>query len=87
MRNTVSLNNIIGEDSELESIVGEDKGEEFVMRHDCHVLLERVQQHVSRRDYEIILTRYGLNGETLTLSEVAGSVTKSPVLRVHQSRT
>ena len=84
MRNTVSLNNIIGEDSELESIVGEDKGEEFVMRHDCHVLLERVQQHVSRRDYEIILTRYGLNGEApLTLSEVAEryQITRA---RVHQ---
>ena len=53
MRGTVSLNNIVGEDSELESIVGEDKTEEFDTNHDAGVLLAEVKTMVSDRDYNI----------------------------------
>ena len=35
MRGTVSLNNIVGEDSELEGLVGEDRTEEFDMKYDA----------------------------------------------------
>ena len=72
MRNTVSLNVTIGEDSELESIVGEDRTEEFQIQHDASALLEKIQNEVSNRDYTILVKRYGLDGDTpLTLSEVA----------------
>ena len=84
MRNTVSLNVTIGEDSELESIVGEDKTEEFEMTHDAAALLAQIQQQVSNRDYTILVKRYGLDGDTpLTLSEAAEEyqITRA---RVHQ---
>ena len=84
MRNTVSLNVTIGEDSELESIVGEDRTEEFQIQHDASALLEKIQNEVSNRDYTILVKRYGLDGDTpLTLSEVADKyeITRA---RVHQ---
>lgn len=84
MRGTVSLNNIVGEDSELESIVGEDKTEEFDTNHDAGVLLAEVKTMVSDRDFNILIKRYGLDGDTpLTLSETADKygITRA---RVHQ---
>ena len=84
MRNTVSLNNVVGEDSELESLIGEDRTEEFDTRHDCDALLHQVRELVSKRDFDILVQRYGLTGETpLTLSEVAEKyqITRA---RVHQ---
>lgn len=84
MRGTVSLNNIVGEDSELESIVGEDRTEEFDTTHDADVLLAEVKPLVSDRDFNILIKRYGLDGDTpLTLSETADKygITRA---RVHQ---
>ena len=84
MRGTVSLNNIVGEDSELESIVGEDKTEEFDTNYDASALLAEVKPMVSERDFGIIIKRYGLDGDTpLTLSETAEKygITRA---RVHQ---
>lgn len=84
MRGTVSLNNIVGEDSELESIVGEDRTEEFDTTHDADVLLAEVKPLVSDRDFNILVKRYGLDGDTpLTLSETADKygITRA---RVHQ---
>ena len=84
MRGTVSLNNIVGEDSELEGLIGEDRTEEFDMKHDADTLLMRVREHCSLRDYEILVKRYGLDGDTpLTLSEAADEyqITRA---RVHQ---
>jgi len=67
-----SLNSIIGDDDELDCIVGEDKTEEFESVVDCGILLEKVKDEVSTRDYQILVKRYGLEGETpLTLREVA----------------
>ena len=84
MRNTVSLNVTIGEDSELESIVGEDKTEEFDTRHDADNLLAKVRPLVSARDFQILCLRFGLEGDTpLSLSELAEKfeITRA---RVHQ---
>ena len=84
MRGTVSLNNIVGEDSELESIVGEDKTEEFDTNHDADALLSEIKPLVSERDFSILIKRYGLDGDTpLTLSETADKygITRA---RVHQ---
>ena len=84
MRGTVSLNNIVGEDSELESIVGEDRTEEFDTCHDADALLAEVKPLVSERDFNILIERYGLDGDTpLTLSETADKygITRA---RVHQ---
>lgn len=84
MRNTVSLNNIVGEDSELETIIGEDRTEEFDTTHDANSLLAEIRPLVSARDYNIIIKRYGLDGDTpLTLSEAADEygITRA---RVHQ---
>ena len=84
MRNVVSLNVVIGEDSELESIIGEDKTEEFDLCHDADTLLEKVRPLVSARDFDILTKRYGLDGDTpLSLSEVAEAygITRA---RVHQ---
>jgi len=84
MRGTVSLNNIVGEDSELESIVGEDRTEEFDTNYDACALLAEVKPLVSDRDYGILVKRYGLDGDTpLTLSEAADEygITRA---RVHQ---
>ena len=84
MSNIVSLNNVVGEDSELQNLIGEDKTDEFEARYDCETLLERVRPSVSNRDFDILVKRYGLDGDTpLTLSEVADkySITRA---RVHQ---
>jgi len=84
MRGTISLNNIIGEDSELESIVGEDRTEEFDTSHDADALLAEVKPLVSERDFNILIRRYGLDGDTpLTLSEAAETygITRA---RIHQ---
>ena len=84
MRKVVSLNNLIGEDNELIGLVGEDKTEEFDIRHDVDGLLEKVQSEVSGRDYQILIQRYGLDGsEPKSLAECAEQfeVTRA---RVHQ---
>ena len=84
MRNTVSLNVAVGEDSELESLIGEDKTEEFDICHDADSLLAKLRPMVSARDFSILSKRYGLDGDTpLSLSEVAEAyeITRA---RVHQ---
>ena len=83
-RQTTSLNRSIGEDSELEAVIGEDKTEEFQMQHDADALLEALRPLVSARDYNVIVKRFGLDGQqALSLAEVADeySVTRA---RVHQ---
>jgi len=84
MKSVGSLNAVIGEDSEIGSLVGEDKTEEFQIKHDVDTVMERVQKMVSSRDYEVIVLRYGLSGgDPLTLSECAEKydITRA---RVHQ---
>ena len=84
MRPTASLNAMVGEDSELSSLIGEDRTEEFDTQHDATSLLKKVKPLVSARDFEMVLHRYGFLGlQALTLSECAEKydVTRA---RVHQ---
>ena len=73
MVNCVSLNAIVGDDSELEAIVGtEDRTEEFESVVDCEFLLSQLRDLVSERDYGILIKRYGLDGEGYrTLNELS----------------
>ena len=57
-RQTTSLNRSIGEDSELEAVIGEDKTEEFQMQHDAESLLEKLRPQVSARDFNVIVKRF-----------------------------
>ncbi len=84
MKANVSLNATIGESSELEDLVGEDKTEEFQTVTDCHILLDKLRPDVSPRDYNILMLRFGLDGQPEhTLEEIAAKyeITRA---RVHQ---
>ena len=73
MVNCVSLNAIVGDSLELEELVGGvDKTEDFETITDCELLLHKLKQEVSPRDYAILIKRFGLDGEgSRTLSELA----------------
>ena len=73
MVNCVSLNAVVGDNSELEELVGGvDKTEDFDTITDCELLLSKLKQEVSPRDYAILIKRFGLDGEgSRTLSELA----------------
>ena len=85
MVNCVSLNAIVGDSSELEELVGgDDKSDDFDSMVDCEILLHRLKDEVSSRDYNILIKRFGLDGEgERTLSELADEfeITRS---RCHQ---
>jgi RNA polymerase sigma factor (sigma-70 family) len=85
MVNCVSLNAIVGDSSELEELVGGvDNTEEFESTVDCEILLQRLRDEVSTRDYNILIKRFGLDGSgERTLSELAEEfdITRS---RCHQ---
>ena len=71
MTQSVSLNTTIGDDSELGDVVAYTD-ESIDERMDCDMLLSRVQEHVSPRDYSILVKRYGLGGNAPhTLSELS----------------
>lgn len=70
--NNVSLNQNIGDESELNDVIGEDKTEEFEYTVDCDILLSKLSSVVSPRDITILQMRYGLNGyNESTLEEIA----------------
>ena len=85
MVSCISLNAIVGDSSELEELVGvDDKSENFDSMVDCEILLLRLKEEVSSRDYNILIKRFGLDGEgERTLSELADEfdITRS---RCHQ---
>ena len=84
MQNNVSLNATIGESSELEDLMGEDKTEEFETVTDCHILLDQLREDVSPRDYNILTLRFGLDGNPEhTLEEIAAKYEVSRA-RIHQ---
>ena len=81
---TLSLNNLSGEDSELQDYVGEDHTDERDNELDVHFLLQQLKETVSERDYKILIQRYGLDGQgERTLEELAqiNDITRA---RVHQ---
>ena len=84
MQNNVSLNTTIGEESELEDVIGEDKSEEFDSCVDCDIILTKLSDIVSSRDLNILQMRYGLNGyNESTLEEIAAKYELTRA-RIHQ---
>lgn len=81
---TLSLNSLTGEDGELNDFVGEDHSDERDNELDVHFMLLQLKDSVSDRDYDILVQRYGLDGEgERTLQEIAetNDITRA---RVHQ---
>ena len=65
-------------------LVGEDKTHEHECELDVHFMLTKLRECVSPRDYNILVQRYGLDGEgERTLQELADAndITRA---RVHQ---
>ena len=80
----LSLNQGIGDDSELADLQGDDNTEAFETSIDATIVLSRLRGCVSERDFDILARRYGLMGYTpQTLDEIADvyEVTRA---RVHQ---
>ena len=81
---TLSLNSVTGEDNELLDYQGTDDTTAKDQELDVHFMLQQLREVVSSRDYDIIVQRYGLDGEgERTLQEIAErhSITRA---RVHQ---
>jgi RNA polymerase primary sigma factor len=79
-----SLNSLIGESEELECLQGEDRTEQHDTEMECELLLDKVRDQVSERDFTVLLCRYGLCGVPQhTLSEISEKqgVTRA---RIHQ---
>jgi len=79
-----SLNKMISENEEQEALCGNDDTEarDYILQ--CELMLQRLQQDVSERDFNIFVHRYGLLGVAEhTLSEISDyhSITRS---RIHQ---
>lgn len=80
----LSLNNIIGDDSELSDLCGYDNTEENDNNMDVDILLTKLRGMVSERDFTILLSRYGLGGRSeMTLDEI-GKEHNISRARVHQ---
>ena len=79
-----SLNQMISDSDELECLQGEDNTEEFDSKLDCDILLAKVKKEVSERDFDMLLKRFGLAGNTPhTLNEISEH-TKLTRSRCHQ---
>lgn len=70
-----SLNMIVGdeEDTELEELVGDDRElspSEYTKQHELHDLLMKYIDELPEIQQQIILMRYGFEGQELTLEEV-----------------
>ena len=84
MRDTVSLNQLIGDSEELDCLVGDDKTVERDYILECEMLLDKLSSEVSPRDFNIFIYRHGLLGKSEhTLGEIAEfhDLTRA---RVHQ---
>ena len=84
MMGNVSLNTTIGDESELEDVVGEDNTETFESQIDVEIILSKLVGVVSPRDYTILQMRYGLGGyDESTLDEIGQRYEVSKA-RIHQ---
>lgn len=87
MSSIVSLNQLTDSDSGRDysdRFVSYDPSESFDTTQDAETLLSQVKPLVSARDYQILIRRFGLDGDSaLTLSEIADEygITRA---RVHQ---
>ena len=81
---TLSLNALQSEENELLDSVGSSNTQQQDTELDVYFLLESLKACVSERDYNILVQRYGLNGESEhTLQELAETnhITRA---RIHQ---
>ena len=62
---TLSLNSLVGEDGELQDTLGYSRESETEDELDVFFLLEQLKEQVSPRDYNILVGRYGLDGNKL----------------------
>lgn len=84
MQGNVSLNTQIGDESELEDVIGEDNSDRFEACVDCDIILNKLREAVSQRDYNILMLRYGLDGnDEHTLDEIGQRYEVSRA-RIHQ---
>lgn len=84
MQGNVSLNTTIGDESELADVIGEDNTEKFEVCTDCDIILNKLREAVSSRDYNILMLRYGLDGnDEHTLDEIGQRYEVSRA-RIHQ---
>ena len=84
MMQVASLNNLVNEHDELECLQGVDNTEQTDISIECDMLLGKLRKVVSPRDYDVLVCRFGLEGQPPhTLSELA---TKHGVTRarIHQ---
>lgn len=87
MRAGVSLNATIGDDTELMDIQSPDNADVREESLELSLMLDNLAQNATKRDMDILMRRFGLNGYTPhTLQEVAEThkLTRS---RVHQIET
>ena len=85
---TLSLNSVTSEDGELSDFVGEDHTNETDNELDVHFMLMQLKESVSERDYQILVQRYGLDGQgERTLQEIAetNQITRARVHQVEQN--
>lgn len=81
---TLSLNALQNEDSEVIDNVKDPNQHSVDTELDVYFLLESLKSTVSERDYNILIQRFGLNGETEhTLQELA-EINKITRARIHQ---
>lgn len=67
-----SLNAMITENDELECLQGEDRTENNDYVLDCEMMLDKLKQEVTPRDFNIFIHRYGLLGVPAhTLNEIS----------------
>ena len=84
MQGNVSLNTTIGDESELADVIGEDNTDKFDACQDCDIILNKLVDVVTPRDFTILQMRYGLNGyDECTLDEIGRRYEVSRA-RVHQ---
>ena len=79
-----SLNRMIAENEELECLVGDDDTDSNDYKLQCDMMLEKLSEMVSDRDFNIFVHRYGLMNESeKTLNEISEyhGITRS---RCHQ---
>ena len=80
----MSLNQSVGDDSELADLQGDDTTEAFETSIDATIVLSRLRGTVSERDFDILSRRFGLMGyDPQTLDEIA-DVYEITRARIHQ---
>ncbi len=84
MLSNVSLNTTIGDDSELSDVVGEDNTERFESEVDADIILSKLVDVVSPRDFQILQMRFGLNGHTESTLDEIGQRYEFSRARAHQ---